>query len=48
LQAPSSIVVDNATASISRLFFFIAILQIHGTWMSRYAAGVRGKIALAS
>jgi len=48
LQAPSSIVVDNATASISRLFFFIAILQIHGTWMSRYAAGVPGKIALAS
>jgi hypothetical protein len=29
LQAPMKIVVDNATASISRLFFFIAILHIH-------------------
>jgi hypothetical protein len=39
LQAPNNIVVDSATASISRLFLFIAILQIHVTWMSRSAAG---------
>jgi hypothetical protein len=43
LQAPNIIVVDNATASISRLFLFIAILQIHVTWMSRSAAGCARK-----